>query len=378
MSIPRLVDGNNQVNVSNSILAYFGVPPLHNTFKPLDELLSRNKDRKICLFLYDGFGKSIQRGLRTQAPFIYDHARFDVSAVYPPTTVAATTAILSGRYPIETGWLGWCQHFKDVQTEDPNRRYIVMFTGGIQGFQDLVVNGPKPIDILPYRSIFSLIDEVKGKGFARSVMAFDCKDEQGNMSAGVFYENVEKQLRDPGCGFVYAYWPEPDHSLHSLGIHSEEVRKAAYLIDQETSEICRRNPDVIFLFIADHGHVPVTWIDIRDFKDLTDTLVEPRFSIEPRFATVSVKPGQEQNFKIAFEKHLSKWFDLYTKEQIYAEHVFGFGVPHKYVDDFIGDFVMVATSDKALYDGYNYNGLKWNHAGAKPEERELLLGVANL
>lgn len=369
MSIPRLTPDRNQVSISNSILKHFGVIPHHETFAPLDEILAQNKDRKICLFLFDGFGKAIQRKLKAQCPFIVDHARFDIEAVYPPTTVAATTALLSGLYPIETSWLGWTQYFSRANL------YVEMFSGRIEG-TDTVVKGSKPSDILPYKSIFDQIDEVQGKGFARRVMGFDCLDESGEASAGVFFERTEEVLRDPSCGFLYSYWTEPDHTLHAEGI-CENVRKKVAVIDESVAAICRRNPDVVFLFIADHGHLPVTFVDIRDYPDFIDCLVQPRFSIEPRFATFLVKPGREDDFVKAFDTHFAKDFELYSRDQIYAEHIFGYGERHPLADEFIGDYTLIAKANKAFYSGYNFNGMLSTHAGATEEERILSLGIAN-
>ena len=375
MSIPRLSPTDTQVNLSNSILKYFGLPLIHDSFQPLDELLAKNPDRRICLFLFDGFGKYIQRHLRQFCPFMNDHQRFDMEAVYPPTTVAATTALLSGRYPIETGWLGWTQYFRK------SNLYVEMFSGKLEGTDNRYVSGPKPADILTYRSIVDMINDRLGNGSARDIKGFNCLDEKKCPSAGLFFEEVEKTIRDTSHNrFTYAYWAEPDHSLHMEGINSEAVRKSVTVIDRCVAEICRRNPEVLFLFIADHGHVAQSFIDIRNYPDFCETLEdsrEPRFSIESRFATFFVKPDKHDAFKTAFHRHFASNFELYDRAQIYDEHVFGWGTPHPDIEDFIGDYTLIATSNKALWDGFNYNGLIWGHAGATKEERILSLGVAN-
>ena len=74
-----------------------------------------------------GGSKYIQKKLKNFCPFMIDHQRFDMEAVYPPTTVAATTALLSGKYPIETGWLGWTQYFRK------SNLYVEMFSGRLEG-----------------------------------------------------------------------------------------------------------------------------------------------------------------------------------------------------------------------------------------------------
>ena len=101
MRIRPLSKDASQVNFSNSILKHFNAETFHDSYKPLDEILERNKGRKIVLFLFDGFGKQIQEATKDCCPFIYSHGLLDLNTVYPPTTVAATTAVLSGKYPVE-------------------------------------------------------------------------------------------------------------------------------------------------------------------------------------------------------------------------------------------------------------------------------------
>ena len=78
----RYKDGNTLVNVSSSILKYFGVSPQHKTYEPLDKLLEKNKDKKIVLFLFDAMGKKTLTTYKDVAPFIYKHKFQTVSAVF--------------------------------------------------------------------------------------------------------------------------------------------------------------------------------------------------------------------------------------------------------------------------------------------------------
>lgn len=372
MSVARLSPDSSQVNVSNSILRHFGCNTYHESFKPLDELLATVGNRKICFMLFDGFGKFIQKRLKKFAPFIFEHQRFDVEAVYPPTTVAATTALLSGKYPIETGWLGWTQYFAK---ED---EYVQMFSGILEGTADTPAS-VQPAAKLPYNPIVRTLADKLGADAVGQIMGFDdyCKNDMGYPSCGKFFENTENLLRQEKTRFIYAYWTEPDHTMHSEGIYSENVKKAVNIIDRCMAQICERNPDVVFLTIADHGHTPVTNMDIRDYPDFMKTLVEPRFSIEGRLATFFVKKGSESDFEKAYRDHFSKDFELYTRQQILDEHIFGYGTPNPAALEFIGDYTLIAIGNRTLIDGFNYDGMVSNHAGATEEERIVSLGVYN-
>jgi hypothetical protein len=47
-------------------------------------------------------------------PYLISHKIATIYSMNPATTVAATNAFLSGRYPIETGWIGWSEYFSDL------------------------------------------------------------------------------------------------------------------------------------------------------------------------------------------------------------------------------------------------------------------------
>lgn len=89
--------------------------------------------------------------------------------------------------------------------------------------------------------------------------------------------------------------------------------------------MCKRiveaNKDVLFLSIADHGHIICQWVDIRNYLDFMDTLIDGRVGLEARFASFRVKEGREQDFIKAYNKYFSNDFALYTKEEILKEHV---------------------------------------------------------
>ena len=105
----------NIVNISNSILKHYGVDTFHPSLKELDEKLA-SSSKKICVLLFDGLGKHILKRYASSCPFLLEHVFLDLTSVFPPTTVAATTALLSGMYPKETNWLGWTEQFEEFDS----------------------------------------------------------------------------------------------------------------------------------------------------------------------------------------------------------------------------------------------------------------------
>jgi len=96
---------NCLINVSNSILHYYNLPTYHSTLPELDKLLNKQY-KNVVLLLYDGLGSLL---LNDKLPhsFLMQNKLKDITSVFPATTTAATTSIISGLSPMEHCWLGW-------------------------------------------------------------------------------------------------------------------------------------------------------------------------------------------------------------------------------------------------------------------------------
>ena len=98
------------VNLTCSILKRFSVEPPHPSLALADKLLSGGC-RRVVLLVLDGMGSRILRQHLAEDGFFRSHLAGDIASTFPPTTVAATTSLQSGLFPVETGWLGWDCHF---------------------------------------------------------------------------------------------------------------------------------------------------------------------------------------------------------------------------------------------------------------------------
>ena len=110
---------NSLVNLSNSILKHFEAESFHESIPEIDNLLKGHK--KVVAVLFDGMGQNIVRKHLKENSFIRSNYVTTINSTFPPTTAAATTAFLTGKYPIETGWLAWTEYFKDYD------RNIILF-----------------------------------------------------------------------------------------------------------------------------------------------------------------------------------------------------------------------------------------------------------
>lgn len=99
------LEGKNLINVSNSILKSMDVKPLNNSLKELDKLFLQKRYKNIVLLLYDGLGSIVLDKYLSEGDFLLKNKICNISSVFPATTVAATTSVLTGLEPSEHGWL---------------------------------------------------------------------------------------------------------------------------------------------------------------------------------------------------------------------------------------------------------------------------------
>ena len=98
------------MNVSNSILKSYGISNKYPSIELLDKELAKGFNH-IVYILLDGLGANLINNLLTKNDSLNKYMRKEITSVFPPTTVAATDAVLSGVPPIVNGHLGWIQYF---------------------------------------------------------------------------------------------------------------------------------------------------------------------------------------------------------------------------------------------------------------------------
>ena len=90
-------------------------------------------------------------------------------------------------------------------------------------------------------------------------------------------------------------------------------------------------------------------------------------SIEPRAINFFVKNGLLNDFKKLFNDNYSKYYKLYTKQEILDSKLFGEGKQHELIDMFLGDYMALAI-DKYMFTLGNGKGYIAHHAGMSEDE----------
>jgi predicted AlkP superfamily pyrophosphatase or phosphodiesterase len=347
------------MNVSCSILKHYGYPVKYDSIALLDDKLEKNY-QNIVLILIDALGKSIIDKYPSETTNLRKDYVDTVSSVFPPTTVAATTSVLTGEPPIRTGWLGWSQYIKE---EDKS---VILFTNKDYYDDDFVFTENIANKYVPITNIYAKIKEASPDVETKEI--FPAFREPEHDSFHKQCETIIKIVSNPGRHFVYTYWDKLDYNMHQDGPESELIRKTVSDIDEAYHFLTENLPkDTIAIVIADHSQIGVLPINLFEYKDVIDTFAhEP--SIESRAAAFFIKKGKESEFEDLFTKHFGRYFILYKPEEVLGMNLFGFGEEHPRLRGFLGDYLAIAIDNYHFRFRNESFVMKGQHAGFLAEE----------
>ena len=352
---------HNLITFSNSLLKHFGVKTFHQSEPEVDAILKGHK--KVVVMLFDGMGQNIIKMHLKENSFMRQHFLCTINSTFPPTTTAATTAFLTGKYPIETGWMAWAQYFEKYQ------KNIILFKNVDYNNEQKVEPENIAHTELPIKTIFKLIKEKN-----QDVPVFDVKrwpiDEDGPKSLKDFERRINKSIKDIDQCLGYFYFDSPDREMHQYGINAFRIHRYVKRINRMIERLADKNPDTIFFAFADHGHINVKYLDICEHNDLY-SLIKPPVSFEKRTPTFFVKEDKKEEFKNLFNKYYGNHFLLMSKEEALESRIFGEGIINFKAIPFIGDYVATSKDEYCLFaskEMARMDYFKGHHAGNTKEE----------
>ena len=366
---------NCLVNLSNSILKHFGAELSAPTLNMADKLLENDR-KNIVVLLMDALGISVLEQHLDPGGFLRSHLKGTFSSVFPPTTVAATTSVLSGLYPNEHGWLGWDMYFPGL---DKN---VTVFTNNEQlvETEDSTPDDPKvkafkpaaDFNVVsrycPYKNIIDKINETGGKAYVSSPF-FDPfpKDLDSIL------RRVQDLCKLPEKKFIYAYWMEPDSTMHQYGPDSKEARELVISLEKRLDEFASELSDTMLFIIADHSQIRSRNHCLMDYPEILKCLVRMP-TIEPRTLSFFVREEYREEFPKIFNETFKDKFLLLSKEEIIGQQLFGTGIEHRIFRDSLGDYIAVSVADESIFVTHKEVDLMpGGHAGLTKEEMEIPL-----
>ncbi len=378
---------NCLVNLSNSILAHFGAGTSHATLPLADGPLAKDY-KNVVLLLLDAMGMSVIEKHLDKEGFIRQHLEGSFSSVFPPTTVAATTSVLSGLYPNEHGWLGWDVYYPaldknvtvfmntDQLTEKEGARPS-LDESGKEVWEPDSLNEVGPAcefnagyTYTPYRSI---LDRVREAGIrAEASMPFMPPFPD---TFELITERIKDLCSEPGKKFIYAYWSEPDTTMHKTGTLSQETHDMLSSLEKQVEELASGLEDTLILITADHGHVNGNNLCILDYPEVLSCLKRMP-SIEPRALNLFVKEECIGRFPDIFKEAFGDDLLLLTREEVLETKLFGPAKDREGLEDMIGDFLACAVKDTTVFATHiEAQMMPGVHAGMTKEEYNVPLIV---
>lgn len=352
------------VNLTSSLLKHFDLETYHPSLSALDEVLKRDY-KHILLVVLDGMGENILDAHLKQEDLLKQARKSTLTSVFPATTTAATTSLMSGKTPYEHGFLGWNQFFKNEDI------HYEIFMG--TDFYDKDKEIPKDFHKKHFE-YKSALESIKEKHPSLCVKAFQPTpvDEKGHET---FKEGVDRYLsmqRDAPRSFAYLYSQAPDLHAHEYGTESIEVNRGMRTLNNELTRLRHTmDDDTLVVVTADHGLIDIVEIPLFEFHDLTSTF-EHLPANEPRMTNFFIKDTHREHFINFFNEHFSKYFNLYTKNELLSKKLLGHGEKHPHVDECLGDFIAVAKS-KYMFKLSDDKSHKAHHAGITDAEMRVPL-----
>lgn len=339
---------NSLVNLTSSIQAYFKEKPFYSTIKSVDEALIGA--RNIVLLVLDGMGKAILEHHLEENCFLRRNVIQNLSSVFPPTTVASTNAILSGRLPGETGWIGWQQYFSDIN------RHLVLFR-----MTDYYTDEVVDYDISQYLSYEPFSKSFKNVNTFELYPAFK---PNGFKSFKEMTEEIIRITKSSNQTYTYAYWDNPDYLIHEYGCYHEKIKTTLEMINQEIEIMVKSlGCQTCLIVTADHGLVDTIDINLNNFKDIMSCFTK-KLALETRCTSFYV--NDHQTFRSLFNRYFSSYFDLYDKSAFLEGNFLGSN--YQKAKPFIGDFIAIAKDKYCLTAKDGDLAFQASHAGMTTNE----------
>lgn len=347
--------GRSIASLACGIFAQYGVSSPNPVCPDLVKYLE-DPPRNIVLFLLDGLGQNILTRHLPEDAFLRRHQVDTLSSVFPPTTTAAATALETGLFPSQSGWLGWNVYWP------PIGKNVALYPNttddGAPAAQVHIGNTFLPVT--------QLVDQLPGIAtLSTSAAGANTLEEMLAM--------VETECRAPGKHFLYAYLNEPDHHLHREGCDSAYVRQ--WLAQTNEALETLSCPDTLFLLTADHGFTDIQGVCLEDYPALEDTLLR-KPSIEPRAMNLFLKPGREGDFLRLWREVMGDSYTLYSRKEVLSGQLFGPEPNHPMLESMLGDYLAVARTPLTLFPNPSYlHSMVATHGGMTADELTVPLVV---
>lgn len=391
--VPRY-DGLSVANVPATLAAMLGAEV--GTLPPLDERLWRHavgdEIERVVLFVVDAIGwRRMQRALErdpatrewlddvgaTVAP---------LTAIFPSTTSATLTTLWTGVPPVQHGLLGFTLWLREVGAVGDMIRMRVR-NDGLTG--SLLDAG---LDVHTFLPVPTVGQQLRGQGVEVHVLIGEEIRESG--LSRLHFGGVESLTGYAGLGdcleqvrqhleasigrraLIAAYWPSFDTLGHLRGPTpanwDAEWRVFMHAVrDVFTANLdrdLRRNTAIVV--VADHGQQQIReerYVLFVEHPELAEHLLIPPTG-DPRAIYLHARPGRREAIRGYVERSLFDAFHVLNADDALEVGLWGPGEATSETHVRIGDLVLLAKDDYALFPARRDLPLLGMHGSLTPDE----------
>lgn len=329
---------NSVLNISATLAEFLGAPNQNAALPVLREELGRDY-RNVVFLCFDGLGLHPLRQNLAGDDFLFRNLRQTLRSTFPSTTTNATRSLLTNRLPLEHGWFGWSMYVPAL------RQNVDIYPGLDSLTHEAVDRAAFPLDTADF-----YFDQTRGDYAVHTVFPpyVPVKHEERNLriqSGEEFWSAVEACCRRPGRQFVYAYYPDPDSTMHRYGVSSPEARHVIRAISAGLKTLHRELTDTLLIVSADHGQVDIEgYVDLYGDERLMSFLQIYPF-LEARAPAFLVREGCGPAFESYFRERYGEDFVLFRSRELVEQGYFG---DRGDKAGLLGDYIAIGTDTHRL------------------------------
>ncbi len=323
----------SNLNISATLAEFLGAPNKNATLPVVKEFLDR-KYKNVVFICFDGLGVyPLSRNL-DQNNFLRRNIKETLLSTFPSTTTNATMSLLSNQLPAEHGWFGWSMYFEEI-----NKNVDIFLNC------DSLTGNPVEYEHSPLGKIDYYFDQGNSEYSINTV--FPGYVRVAHPERNHAFENIDgffQALKDiclkPEKQFIYAYYPDPDSTMHDYGVTSPETRGVIETISRKMEALNENTEDTLFIITADHGQVDIEgYVKFYEDETLMDMLEIYPF-LEARAPSFFVKEGREKDFEQYFHLKYGTDFELFKSEELINMGYFG---TRGDKTELLGDYTAIGT-----------------------------------
>ena len=324
---------NSNLNISATLAEFLGVPNKNKTIKILEDELKKNY-KNIVFICFDGLGiNPININLRKDS-FLRKNIKQNLMSTFPSTTTNATTSLLTNKLPLEHGWFGWSLHFDNIN------KNINIFLNTDSWTNEKVEIKQSPLMDKDYYFYHTNTDYCINSIFPHFVEVKDKSKNNVYLTCDEFFNYIKNICNKKEKQFIYAYYPDPDSTMHVQGVTSFITKSVIEDIDRRMEELYNSTKDTLFIVTADHGQVDIDgYVEIYKDEEIMEMLEYYPF-LEARAACFKLKKGMENKFEEVFTNKYGEDFVLFKSKELIEKGYFGNVGDKAFL---LGDYIAIGT-----------------------------------